>query len=163
MVCEHAASHICTSRASAALTGPCQKGTALMLFPGALSETECWCCRPGDTREGKKNLIYVDESGQQRHMKSEDDKLVERDDGSLKAGQVVHVVAGRHTGLQVRLQLFASQSCSQPLPRVGRSHGICMTQWWQLVTSSSQVYGWARQCVWWRLRGCRLVSGCPAS
>ena len=55
-------------------------------------------------------------------MKSEDDKLVEVDDGSLKPGRVVHVVAGRHKGLQVRL-LLASQSCSQPLPRVGCSSG----------------------------------------
>ena len=43
----------------------------------------------------------MDEGGHQRHMKGEDDKLVERDDGSLKPGRAVHVVAGRHKGLQV--------------------------------------------------------------
>ena len=122
MVCEHIASHTCTFCASAATAGTCQKGTATELLIGAPCELGCRCCRPGDTREGKKNLIYVDESGQQRHMKSEDDKLVEVDDGSLKPGRVVHVVAGRHKGLQVRV-LLASQSCSQPLPRVGCSSG----------------------------------------
>lgn len=101
MICEHAAPRFCSLCASAATAATCQSGTAPNVFMRALFRIGCWCCRPGDTREGKKNLIYVDESGHQRHMKSEDDRLVERDDGSLKPGRLVHVVAGRHKGLQV--------------------------------------------------------------
>ena len=35
--------------------------------------------KPGESREPKKEMIYVDEKGQQRHVKRVGDKLVERE------------------------------------------------------------------------------------
>ncbi|KOO34519.1 hypothetical protein Ctob_009557 [Chrysochromulina tobinii] len=60
--------------------------------------------KPGDTREPKKEKIYVDERGRQRHVKRVGDKLVEREASGFDKGALVAITAGPHQGLYGRVQ-----------------------------------------------------------
>lgn len=58
--------------------------------------------KPGDSREAKKDMIYVDELGRQRHVKRVGDKLVEREAAGFDKGALVAVTSGPHSGLCAR-------------------------------------------------------------
>ena len=53
----------------------------------------------GETREPKKDMIYVDSEGNQRHVKDADAKLVEREKEGVHPGKVMAVTGGTHSGL----------------------------------------------------------------
>lgn len=59
--------------------------------------------KPGESREPKKDLIYVDEQGRQRHVKKVGDKLVERGPQGMNKGAVVAITSGPHSGLYARI------------------------------------------------------------
>ncbi|KAL1499716.1 hypothetical protein AB1Y20_012403 [Prymnesium parvum] len=59
--------------------------------------------KPGESREAKKDLIYVDEQGRQRHVKKVGEKLVERGPTGMNKGAVVAITAGVHEGLYARV------------------------------------------------------------
>ena len=56
-------------------------------------------CVQGETREPKKDMIYVDSEGNQRHVKDADAKLVEREKEGVHPGKVMAVTGGTHRGL----------------------------------------------------------------
>jgi len=58
--------------------------------------------KPGETRE-KKDMIYVDEQGRQRHIKRVGDKLVERGATGFSAGALVAITTGVHKDLYGRV------------------------------------------------------------
>ena len=53
----------------------------------------------GETREPKKDMIYVDSEGNQKHVKDADAKLVEREKEGFHPGKVMAVTGGTHSGL----------------------------------------------------------------
>ena len=59
--------------------------------------------KPGESREAKKDMIYVDDKGRQRHVKKLSEKLVEREKVGLVKGALVAVTAGAHKGLYGRI------------------------------------------------------------
>lgn len=56
-------------------------------------------CSQGETREPKKDMIYVDSEGNQKHVKDADAKLVEREKEGVHPGKVMAVTGGSHSGL----------------------------------------------------------------
>lgn len=59
--------------------------------------------KPGESREAKKDMIYVDESGRQRHVKKVSEKLVEREKVGFVKDALVAITAGPHKGLYGRI------------------------------------------------------------
>ena len=59
--------------------------------------------KPGESREAKKDMIYVDDQGRQRHVKRVGDKLVERAKTGFSQGALVAVTDGVHKGLYGRI------------------------------------------------------------
>ena len=59
--------------------------------------------KPGESREPKKDLIYVDEHGRQRHVKRVGDKLVEREKTGYAPGALMAITSGAHKGLYARV------------------------------------------------------------
>ncbi|CAK0782938.1 hypothetical protein CVIRNUC_006133 [Coccomyxa viridis] len=59
--------------------------------------------RQGETREPKKDMIYVDAEGNQRHVKDADAKLVEREKEGVHPGKVMAILAGTHAGLMCQV------------------------------------------------------------
>ena len=59
--------------------------------------------KPGESREPKKDMIYVDEEGRQRHVKRVGEKLVERGPSGFQVGALVAIVRGAHHGLYGRV------------------------------------------------------------
>ncbi|CAL5220378.1 g2383 [Coccomyxa viridis] len=55
--------------------------------------------RQGETREPKKDMIYIDSEGNQKHVKDADAKLVEREKEGVHPGKVMAVTGGTHSGL----------------------------------------------------------------
>ena len=53
----------------------------------------------GETREPKKDMVYVDAEGHQRHVKDAGAQLVERQRAGAAVGKAMRVVAGTHAGL----------------------------------------------------------------
>ena len=53
----------------------------------------------GETREPKKDMIYIDSEGNQKHVKDVDAKLVEREREGVHPGKVMAVTRGTHSGL----------------------------------------------------------------
>lgn len=59
--------------------------------------------KPGESREGKKDMIYVDDQGRQRHVKKVGEKLIERGPSGINKGAVVAITSGVHDGLYARV------------------------------------------------------------
>ena len=59
--------------------------------------------KPGESREPKKDMVYVDEHGRQRHVKKVGDKLVEREKVGFVKGALLAITAGQHKGLYGRV------------------------------------------------------------
>ena len=59
--------------------------------------------KPGESREAKKQMIYVDEQGRQRHVKKVGDALVEREASGFNKGALHAIVGGVHKGLYGRV------------------------------------------------------------
>ena len=59
--------------------------------------------KPGESREPKKDMVYVDEKGRQRHVKKVGDKLVEREKSGFTKGALLAVTHGVHKGLYGRV------------------------------------------------------------
>jgi G patch domain/KOW motif-containing protein len=59
--------------------------------------------KPGESREPKKDMIYVDEHGRQRHIKRVGAKLVEREAVGFSKGALLAVTHGVHKGLYGRV------------------------------------------------------------
>ena len=59
--------------------------------------------KPGESREPKKDMIYVDEHGRQRHVKKIGEKLVEREKTGFVKDALIAVTAGVHKGLYGRV------------------------------------------------------------
>ena len=60
--------------------------------------------KPGESREAKKDMIYVDEAGRQRHVKKVGDKLVQREASGFQKGALLAITAGVHKDLYGRVQ-----------------------------------------------------------
>ena len=59
--------------------------------------------KPGESREPKKDMIYVDDQGRQRHVKKVGEKLTERGPSGFNKGAVVAITSGPHEGLYARI------------------------------------------------------------
>lgn len=59
--------------------------------------------KPGESREPKKDMIYVDAEGRQRHVKRVGDKLVEREKSGYSKGALHAITSGAHKGLYGRV------------------------------------------------------------
>lgn len=59
--------------------------------------------KPGESREKKKDMIYVDEHGRQRHVKKVGEKLVERGPTMLQPEALVAIESGPHKDLYARI------------------------------------------------------------
>lgn len=55
--------------------------------------------KPGEQRQPKKDMVYYDEHGVQKHVKTLDAKLVEREREGPYPGKTMRLVAGHHAGL----------------------------------------------------------------
>lgn len=75
-----------------------------------------WLASQGESREAKKDMIYVDAEGHQKHVKDADAKLVEREKRGVHVGKTVRCIAGTHAGLLCKVLALE--------PKVGR---ICST------------------------------------
>ena len=53
----------------------------------------------GESREPKKDMVYVDAEGHVKHVKDAGAQLVERQTKGAAAGKAMRVVAGTHAGL----------------------------------------------------------------
>ena len=53
----------------------------------------------GESREPKKDLVYVDADGHQKHVKHAGAQLTERARKGAAAGKAMRVLAGPHAGL----------------------------------------------------------------
>jgi hypothetical protein len=53
----------------------------------------------GESRDPKKDMVYVDAEGHQRHVKDAGAQLVERQRTGPAVGKAMRVVAGTHAGL----------------------------------------------------------------
>ena len=84
--------------------------------------------KPGDSRESKKDMIYVDEKGRQRHVKRVGDKLIEREATGFAKGALVAITAGAHNGLYGRVMSTGGALRSSTYLLVGCSR-ICDGSW----------------------------------
>ncbi|KAK9830438.1 hypothetical protein WJX72_011748 [[Myrmecia] bisecta] len=55
--------------------------------------------RQGESRDAKKEMIYTDADGHQKHVKRLDDQLKERQKKGVAVGKTMRVIDGRHSGL----------------------------------------------------------------
>jgi hypothetical protein len=53
----------------------------------------------GESREPKKDMVYVDAEGHQRHVRDADAKLQEREKRGVHVGKTMRCIAGTHSGL----------------------------------------------------------------
>jgi len=60
--------------------------------------------RPGESREPKPDLVYVDAEGRQRHIKPVGEKLTVRGPTGLQKGALVSITHGPHAGLDGTIQ-----------------------------------------------------------
>jgi hypothetical protein len=67
-----------------------------------------WINKPGEARGPKPDMIYRDEHGVQKHRKTVEEKLVERE--KLGMGSVVAVVGGKHEGIRGVLRSMSEMS-----------------------------------------------------
>lgn len=78
-------------------------GLAATPAPEAAPGRERKYIKPGESRDKKKDLVYMDEQGRQRHVKKVGDRLVERGPTGLQAGALVAIVSGPHSDLYARV------------------------------------------------------------
>lgn len=55
--------------------------------------------QPGETREQKQDMVYVNEEGVQRHVKGIDDKLTVRQKAGPAPGKTMAILGGRHADM----------------------------------------------------------------
>ena len=67
--------------------------------------------RPGESREGKKDLVVYDEKGNIKHTKTASDKLVERKVKGPVVGKQMRIVKGRHAGIRCKICSIDKQVC----------------------------------------------------
>lgn len=81
--------------------------------PPGESSKEKRFVKPGESRQPKADMIYVDDQGRQRHVKKVGEKLVERGPSGLAKGAVVAITSGRHEGLYAKV--LSSQGRNEKL------------------------------------------------
>ena len=59
--------------------------------------------RPGESREGKKDLVVYDDKGNIKHTRTASDKLVERKVKGPAVGKQMRIVRGRHAGIRCKV------------------------------------------------------------
>jgi len=54
--------------------------------------------QPGESREAKPDMVYLDATGHQRYTKGVDEKLVARQRRGAAPGKAMYIEGGRHSG-----------------------------------------------------------------
>ena len=67
--------------------------------------------QPGESREAKPDMVYLDANGHQRYTKGVDEKLVVRQRRGAAPGKAMYIEGGRHSGFfcTVRAMLASAQ------------------------------------------------------
>ena len=74
-------------------------GQTFDLCEGSVALRAGKVCLQGESREPKKDMVYVDAEGHVKHVKDGDAQLVERQRKGAAVGKAMRVVAGTHAGL----------------------------------------------------------------
>lgn len=83
--------------------------------------------RPGEDKQARKDLVYIDPSGVQRNVKPAGAALVERPQPGPRPGKRMRVTSGAHSGLLCTvLSLGPSQVLALHLSCCGM-HACCMS------------------------------------